>query len=234
MTTNHGIVRLAEGTPRTRRRRPCVHATPGSCIMTDNAINPGLDAAWSDDEMEPADSFRSRARTWLAASLGLAVDAPDTTGDGDLHRRARPLQRALWDGGFAGIRWPKEYGGLGLSSEHQAAFNAECREFEMPTVLNVPTFGILAATLVDFGTHDQKLRHLPQDPQRRRAVGAVPLGADRRIRPRGMHHPRRPRRRRPDRQRLEDLEFGSARERLRDGPRPHQLGGAEAPAASPC
>lgn len=32
----------------------------------------------------------------------------------------------------------------------------------MPTVLNVPTFGILAATLVDFGTHDQKLRHLPK------------------------------------------------------------------------
>jgi alkylation response protein AidB-like acyl-CoA dehydrogenase len=31
----------------------------------------------------------------------------------------------------------------------------------MPFSLNVPTFGILAATLVDFGTHEQKLRHLP-------------------------------------------------------------------------
>ena len=31
----------------------------------------------------------------------------------------------------------------------------------MPFSLNVPTLGILAATLVDFGTHEQKLRHLP-------------------------------------------------------------------------
>ena len=31
----------------------------------------------------------------------------------------------------------------------------------MPSSLNVPTLGILAATLVDFGTHEQKARHLP-------------------------------------------------------------------------
>ena len=31
----------------------------------------------------------------------------------------------------------------------------------MPFSFNVPTFGILAATLLDFGTHEQKLRHIP-------------------------------------------------------------------------
>jgi alkylation response protein AidB-like acyl-CoA dehydrogenase len=31
----------------------------------------------------------------------------------------------------------------------------------MPFLLNVPTLGILAPTLLDFGTHEQKLRHLP-------------------------------------------------------------------------
>jgi alkylation response protein AidB-like acyl-CoA dehydrogenase len=31
----------------------------------------------------------------------------------------------------------------------------------MPYALNVPTFGILAATLIDCGTHEQKARHLP-------------------------------------------------------------------------
>jgi alkylation response protein AidB-like acyl-CoA dehydrogenase len=31
----------------------------------------------------------------------------------------------------------------------------------MPILFNVPTFGILAATLLDFGTEEQKLRHIP-------------------------------------------------------------------------
>ena len=113
------------------------------------------------DEIEPVDEFRARARDWLADNLDSADSAPTDSGDGQPHRRARPIQRRLWDGGFAGIRWPKEYGGLGLTAEHQAAFNDECRPYEMPSVLNVPTFGILAATLIDYGTHEQKLRHLP-------------------------------------------------------------------------
>ncbi|MCU1499245.1 MAG: acyl-CoA dehydrogenase, partial [Acidimicrobiales bacterium] len=73
----------------------------------------------------------------------------------------RDLQRRLWAGGFAGICFPAEYGGLGLSVEHQRAFTEESAPYDMPFSLNVPTLGILAATLVDFGSHEQKLRHLP-------------------------------------------------------------------------
>ena len=73
----------------------------------------------------------------------------------------RELQRRLWDGGFAGICFPADYGGLGLTIEHQRAFTEESLPYDMPFSLNVPTLGILAATLVDFGTHEQKLRHLP-------------------------------------------------------------------------
>jgi alkylation response protein AidB-like acyl-CoA dehydrogenase len=73
----------------------------------------------------------------------------------------RGLQRRLWDGGFAGICFPKDYGGQGLTVEHQRAFTAETAPYDMPFSVNVPTLGILAATLLDFGTHEQKLRHLP-------------------------------------------------------------------------
>lgn len=73
----------------------------------------------------------------------------------------RKLQRTLWDGGFAGICFPAEYGGLGLTPAHQKAFTEESTPYDMPFSFNVPTFGILAATLIDFGTHEQKARHLP-------------------------------------------------------------------------
>lgn len=115
----------------------------------------------TDGPDESVAAFRERARAWLAEHMPrLDGVEPDRSDEG---RRdvERGLQRRLWDGGFAGICFPKEYGGLGLSVEHQRAFNAEAGPYDMPFSLNVPTFGILAATLVDFGTHEQKLRHLP-------------------------------------------------------------------------
>jgi alkylation response protein AidB-like acyl-CoA dehydrogenase len=110
---------------------------------------------------ETVESFRLRARAWLRDNL-----PPD---QGGLHQRNVPgrwahervLQRKLWDGGFAGICFPAEYGGLGLSVEHQRAFTEESLPYDMPFALNIPTFGILGATLVEFGTHEQKARYLP-------------------------------------------------------------------------
>lgn len=109
--------------------------------------------------VEPVESFRARARAWLAANLPRVdeVDVPEA----DRRQHERALQRRLFDAGFAGICFPAEYGGLGLTPEHQRAFTQESLPYDMPFSLNVPTLSILGATLVDFGTHEQKLRHLP-------------------------------------------------------------------------
>lgn len=121
-----------------------------------------MTAARHDDaDLEPVDEFRERARAWLADSMPLlpAVGADrDDDGRRDVERG---LQRRLWEGGFAGICFPAEYGGLGLTPEHQRAFTQESLPYDMPFSLNVPTLSILAATLVDFGTDEQKRRHLP-------------------------------------------------------------------------
>ncbi len=110
---------------------------------------------------ESVDEFRGRARDWLKANM-----PPLTPASWD--RRAvgrreieRDLQRRLWDGGFAGICFPAEYGGLGLPLDYQDAFSDESAPYDMPFTFNLPTFSILAATLIDFGTHEQKQRHLP-------------------------------------------------------------------------
>ena len=54
-----------------------------------------------------------------------------------------------------------EYGGQGLPRAYQLAFTEESAPYEMPVVFNVPTLSILAPTLLDFGTEEQKRRHIP-------------------------------------------------------------------------
>jgi alkylation response protein AidB-like acyl-CoA dehydrogenase len=114
------------------------------------------------DTEEDVESFRLRARAWLAEHM---PPVPETTGpwlpEDDDGVRARELQRILFDGGFAGLCFPKEYGGQGLSRAHQDAFTQESAPYEMPIAFNVPTLTILAPTILDFGTEAQKKRHLP-------------------------------------------------------------------------
>ena len=45
---------------------------------------------------------------------------------------SRILQRRLFDGGWAGISYPKEYGGRGLTAAHERAFRQEALGYVMP------------------------------------------------------------------------------------------------------
>lgn len=118
-------------------------------------------------EMESVESFVARARAWLPDHLPLAdpVDAENGFGSDEEElaavARMRAIQRTLYDGGFAGICFPVEYGGLGLTPAHQRAFNEVCVPYDMPTLINVPTFVPCGAVLLEFGTEEQKATHLP-------------------------------------------------------------------------
>jgi len=119
-----------------------------------------VDTASSTEDLE---EFRLRARAWLAQSMprldGRTNQQLATEDEDGL--RSRHLQRILFDGGFAGLCFPRQYGGQGLSRQHQAVFTRESVPYEMPVLLNIPSLSILAPTLLDFGTEEQKLRHLP-------------------------------------------------------------------------
>ncbi|OBI13965.1 acyl-CoA dehydrogenase [Mycobacterium sp. E2327] len=112
---------------------------------------------------ETVAEFAARARVWLADNLP-AIDPenppPAPRDDERSWNRARELQKRLYEGGFAGICFPRAYGGLGLDYEYQKAFDAESLGYEMPLILNTPTFTICCATLLDTGTEDQKKRHI--------------------------------------------------------------------------
>ena len=123
-----------------------------------------------DVEMEDLDRFRLRARAWIRANLqpvsalefGTFVRDPGS--DDEVFaavRRDRELQRMFFDAGLAGVCVPREYGGRGLTPAHQMALNEELVGYEYPVSLQSPTMSTCAAVLLDFGTEEQKRRHLP-------------------------------------------------------------------------
>jgi alkylation response protein AidB-like acyl-CoA dehydrogenase len=119
-------------------------------------------------DIESVEAFRLRARAWLAENFPRSegVERPLRAAESDEAElaeiaHARELQRMLFDGGLAGICFPKEYGGQGLTPEHQMALNEECTGYAIPWILQVPTFVPCAAVLLEFGTEEQKLRHIP-------------------------------------------------------------------------
>ncbi|WP_457208101.1 acyl-CoA dehydrogenase family protein, partial [Nocardioides sp. P5_C9_2] len=74
---------------------------------------------------ETVDEFEARARAWAAENLPLEDPDNPLHFEDDLEdwNRQRELQKRVWEGGFAGIGFPTEYGGLGLSTDYQEAFN---------------------------------------------------------------------------------------------------------------
>jgi alkylation response protein AidB-like acyl-CoA dehydrogenase len=121
----------------------------------------------SDTDLESVEEFRLRARDWLKENFprseGFRLPLRAATEEDELAyvQRQRDLQRLLHDGGFAGVCVPKEYGGLGLTPDHQRALNEESVGYEIPYLIQVPTFVPCMAVLLEFGTEEQKLKYIP-------------------------------------------------------------------------
>jgi alkylation response protein AidB-like acyl-CoA dehydrogenase len=106
-----------------------------------------------DDPDEAA--FRAELRTWLAdhRPAGPSPLAGPTRAE-----YAHAWHRALYDAGWMGLSWPKEYGGRGLSSSHEAIFNDELGRAGAPAA---PHVGFLGRALLHYGTDEQRARFLP-------------------------------------------------------------------------
>jgi alkylation response protein AidB-like acyl-CoA dehydrogenase len=122
-------------------------------------------------EVESLESFRERARVFIrgnlrsvtakkSASSTLRADRTDAQELAEVARE-REVQRMLFDAGLAGVCVSQEYGGQGLTPAHQRVLNAELRGYEYPTRSQVPTFTPILAVLLEFGTDEQKRRHVP-------------------------------------------------------------------------
>jgi alkylation response protein AidB-like acyl-CoA dehydrogenase len=118
------------------------------------------------ETIESVESFRNRVRAWLES--GGVPKLPEgerwdpNNSDDDRASRGRALQKMVWAGGFAGICYPKEYGGLGLTIEHQHAYWEETAGYELPYIFSNPTHSICGPCILDCGTEEQKQRYIPR------------------------------------------------------------------------
>jgi alkylation response protein AidB-like acyl-CoA dehydrogenase len=114
---------------------------------------------------ESVAEFAERARVWLADNMPRIADTNNPPyadrGEEQSWQHVRQLQRRLHQGGFAGICFPTEYGGLGLDIAYQKAFDNVSAEYELPLILNTPTFTICCPTILDMGSEEQKQQHIP-------------------------------------------------------------------------
>ncbi len=74
----------------------------------------------------------------------------------------KAFQAKLYDAGFAGITWPKEYGGQGLTSAEQIAWSQESRDYDLPNGAFFIGISMPGNTILEVGTEAQKKRYLPK------------------------------------------------------------------------
>ena len=105
------------------------------------------------------EAFREGVRAWLAANL--PVELRGRRGN---ETRFVELERAwsrkLHEAGYAGLTWPKEYGGAGAPYSYQAIFLEELARAEAPQHIGVIGLGMAGPTIMAHGTERQKDRHL--------------------------------------------------------------------------
>src|SRR4051812_27813642 len=108
---------------------------------------------------EPELAFRDELRAWLDSH----DPGPEPTRGGDDARFtwAREWQQQLNADGWAGVHWPREYGGRGATMTESAIFFEELGRARRPLPANVLGIVMGGPTLMLWGTDEQKERFLP-------------------------------------------------------------------------
>jgi alkylation response protein AidB-like acyl-CoA dehydrogenase len=117
-----------------------------------------------DFELSAEDAaFRDEIRGWLEERRDLIDKTRKETAEYggekalELHRT---WEKELYNGGWAGVAWPKEHGGRDASLFQQALFTEEYVRARAPERINRLGLGLIGPTLMVFGTEAQKKDHL--------------------------------------------------------------------------
>lgn len=109
---------------------------------------------------ETVEELRSRAAAWLATNRQHAPRDYGAICPPDLVNEGVAWQRLIYDNGFAGLHWPTEFGGQGLTPAHHGAWVEECAKAGVPPVLNMVGLVLAGGAVMTFGTDELKQQHL--------------------------------------------------------------------------
>jgi alkylation response protein AidB-like acyl-CoA dehydrogenase len=102
-------------------------------------------------------AFRQEVREFIATNL---PDGSRERGARRFEDADREWSRRLGEAGYAGLTWPKEYGGADAPYSYQAIFLEELARAEAPSHLGVIGLGMAGPTIMAWGTDAQKERYL--------------------------------------------------------------------------
>ena len=108
--------------------------------------------------------FRDELRAWLKANVPKDWDEFREESLETRFDFLKRWQHKLYEGGWAGISWPKEYGGRGASLMQQVIFWQEMALAEAPPMANSLGLGLVGPTIIAFRApfESSQLRHPPR------------------------------------------------------------------------
>lgn len=119
------------------------------------------------DESPEEIAFRAECREFLAShaapkQIGTTRVVMSTMAEDEAaHVQAcRDWQRVKAESGWAGLTWPVEYGGRGLTGLHEGIFLEEEAAFDVPAGMFAQAIGMLGPTIIAHGTDAQKEQFL--------------------------------------------------------------------------
>jgi alkylation response protein AidB-like acyl-CoA dehydrogenase len=101
-------------------------------------------------------AFQDEVREWIEANH----PGPAPVGDEARFAFEREWQRKMHAAGWAGISWPKEYGGRGATLIEQALFSEEIARAKAPRPANILGLVMGGPVVIAHGTEEQKERFL--------------------------------------------------------------------------
>jgi alkylation response protein AidB-like acyl-CoA dehydrogenase len=106
--------------------------------------------------------FRDEFRAWLAnnAPEGWEDEHGRREGSRERFDFLCSWQKKMYEAGWVGIHWPKEYGGRGATLVEQTIFIEEMARHSAPPLINVLGLSLLGPTLIAYGNEAQKQRYL--------------------------------------------------------------------------
>lgn len=129
-------------------------------VTASNDQECAMDLKFAPEEEE----FRLKVRKFLEENLPKAGLKPRTEGRGDKEwvERSQAWQKKLYEAGYVGLSWPKEYGGQAMDPVSQSIVNDEMVRANAPWLVGGSGLSMLGPTLITLGTEEQKSRFLPK------------------------------------------------------------------------
>ena len=111
------------------------------------------------------EEFGKNAEAWFAENTPAQPDfmLPLTfmeVGTDQQFEFLRDWQRKVYEAGYLGAAWPKEYGGGGLSQAHQDLATAAMRKHNAPIMFNTIGLGWAGPLILDIGSEAHKRKYI--------------------------------------------------------------------------